>query len=674
MNTSLRVLLVEDSLEDALLLLHTLRRSGYDVMWERVEHAAAMSDALDQETWDVVICSNAIPEFGAPAALSLLRQRGLDLPFIIVAATITDELAVAALKEGVHDYIIKGNLARLIPSIERELREAAVRRERKQSEEALRQAEEKYRSIFENAVEGIFQSTPDGQYLSANPALARIYGYETPEELISSLTSVDGQLYVDLGQRAEFEALMQEQGTVSGFEAQVYRKDGSIIWISEHARAVRDGSGELLYYEGTVQDITNRKKLEEQLRQSQKMDAIGRLAGGIAHDFNNMLAIIIGYSQLLLDRCPQDNPMRRYLEEISNAGDRAAGLTRQLLTFSRKQVLAPRVLDLNDVVASTEKMLRRLIGEDVELVTISDSSLGQVKADPGQLEQVILNLAVNARDAMPQGGRLTIETRNVELRETYTRHQAGLQPGAYVLLAVRDTGCGMDAELQSHVFEPFFTTKEQGQGTGLGLAMVYGIVQQSGGHIAVCSEPGRGATFKIYLPRIEEAEPAFVPPAAPAATLPGWETVLLVEDEPLVRGLVRQLLQESGYTVLEASQGEDALRICRQAEGPIHLLITDVVMPGMSGRELAERMAPLRPETKVLFMSGYTDDAIVRHGVLAAEAAFLQKPFTPAGLTRKVREVLGAGGATGGEPPSGRSAGEKSWGWSNKEEQAVWTN
>ena len=406
---------------------------------------------------------------------------------------------------------------------------------------------------------------------------------------------------------------------------------------AELAKANEALQAELAERERMEKEKTN---IEQQLRQAHKMEAIGKLAGGVAHDFNNLVTIITGYSDMLLSRIGPENSTRRELEQIKKAGDRAHSLTRQLLAFSRRQMLQPKVLDLNAVVTNLEPMLQRLIGENIELVIELKPGLGQVKADPGQIEQVIMNLAINARDAMPQGGKLLLDTDNVELDEAYALQHIPTQPGSYVRLAVSDTGCGMDAATQSRIFEPFFTTKEQGKGTGLGLSTVYGIVKQSGGYIWVYSEGGQGTTFKIYLPRVV-APADSVPPVTHWSSLPqGRETVLLVEDEPEVRWLVRDMLQHLGYTVLEARHGIEAQVLSIQHAGPIHLLITDVVMPQMSGREIAEQLTSEHPETKVLYMSGYTDDAVVRHGVLAAEIAFLQKPFTPEALARKVREVL----------------------------------
>jgi PAS domain S-box-containing protein len=796
--------------------------------------------------------------------------------------------------------------------------------EKRLAEEAQRQTEQRFRSLFENAVEGISETTADGRLISVNPAFARMCGYSSPAEMIASISDITTQLYADPGQHEKFKRFVEGRDFVEAFEYQIRKKDGSKIWVSENARAVRDPSGRVASYEGMIEDITERKRselerqvtteishsvnitdnldellrmihgalkkviyaencfialyepmsemfqfpffvdrydaapsplkmgrsctafvyqtghamlipqkefdrlaaegkvelvgtpspawlgvplrtpsatigvlvvqhyedenayterdlellssvgsqialaierkraeeelresearlrvlveqlpavvwtvdndlqftsargaglarlglrpdqivgvslpeyfetddpnfvpiaahmravagdpvtfniewkgvslachaeplrgadgsaqgaicmsldvtdrkqLEEQLRHAQKMEAVGRLAGGIAHDFNNLLMVIQGYGDLLADRLPMSNPLRRNAEQIQVAAQRATSLTRQLLAFSRKQMLAPTVLNVRTVVADMEKILRRLIGEDVVLKTSSAPDLWCVKADRGQIEQVILNLAVNARDAMPKGGRLTIETANVELGSSFAPRKDVCTPGQYVMLAVTDSGCGMDPETQAHIFEPFFTTKESGKGTGLGLATVYGIVKQSGGYIWVYSEPGQGATFKVYLPRTEEEA---VPSGRERRTeMPvlqhGSETILLVEDEDGVRELAREYLEASGYKVIEAEEGHTALELAAMHAGPIHLLMTDIVMPGISGREVAERIAHIRPGIKVLFMSGYTDQAVIHHGMLGPDAILLQKPFTLATLTSKLREIL----------------------------------
>lgn len=508
--------------------------------------------------------------------------------------------------------------------------------ERKQYEDDLRRSEEQYRVLFESNPfpMWVFDYTTLA-FLAANEAAIRHYGYSREE--FRSMTLRDIRPPEEI---PKLEALMFET-TIDApalGEWKHRKKDGSIIDV-EITRHTIDFEGRPC---GLVlaSDITQRKQLEDQFRQSQKMEAVGRLAGGVAHDFNNLLTAITGYCELLLNDLPDGVPMKRDIGEIKKAGDRAATLTRQLLAFSRRQVLQPQVLNLNEVVANLEKMLERLIGEDIDLVTILDHQLSNVTADRGQIEQVIMNLAVNARDAMPHGGKLTIETANIDLDAAYARKHAEVQPGPYVLLAVTDTGLGMDEETIAHLFEPFFTTKEVGKGTGLGLSTVYGIVKQSGGHIWAYSEAGRGSSFKIYLPRIDGSPPPAQGDATVQRPKPGSETILIVEDADVVRSLARKVLETSGYRVLLAANGFEALQVSAGYDGPIHLMVSDVVMPQMSGRELSERLAATRPEMKILFISGYPGKAIAHHGVLDPDTDFLQKPFTPASLARKVREVL----------------------------------
>ncbi|HEX4602218.1 MAG TPA: response regulator [Gemmatimonadales bacterium] len=630
MSVPLRLLLVEDSENDALLVERELARAGFSPVVERVETAGAMQAALDRQPWDVVIGDYSMPHFGGAAALALLRERELDVPFIIVSGTIGEERAVAAMKAGASDYVPKDQLKRLVPVIERELREAAGRRERVRAETALR-------TLVEQAPVGIYRSTPAGRFLSANLALARILGYESPADLLQLDMARD--VYADPAERQRLlDRDSYSERDYDEVEATWQRQDRRRLTVQLSVRAVRTRDGAIEYYETFVRDVTEQRRLEGQLLQAQKMEAVGRLAGGVAHDFNNLLTVILSYSDLLLEDLPAEAPDRDDVQEIRKAAIAASSLTRQLLAFSRQQVLEPRVLDVNAVVAGTEKLLTRLLGEDVHLTTTLAQDLGTVKVDPGQLEQIIMNLAVNARDAMPRGGRLTIETGNVEMDEVYVRGHPLAQPGRYVMLAVSDTGVGMDAVTQARIFEPFFTTKEVGKGTGLGLATVYGIVKQSGGSIWVYSEPGHGTSFKIYLPRVDgPAEPA---PAALPQVVDGSETVLVVEDVAAVRVVAREMLERHGYTVLEAADGAMALGLAEKHYGEIQLLLTDVVMPDVSGRELADRLVALRPQLKVLFMSGYTDDAIVRHGVLQEGIAYLQKPFTRDSLARKVRKVL----------------------------------
>jgi len=508
--------------------------------------------------------------------------------------------------------------------------------EHKNVEQALRRAEEKYRSIFENAVDGIYQTTPDGKYVSANPALVRMLGFDSADDLIVSHTDIGQKEYVDPERRAEFVQLMEQYSFVQSFEYQVYRKDRKIIWVSENAHVVRNAEGRILYFEGTVQDITQQRELEQQLRHMQKIEAIGRLAGGVAHDFNNILMAISSFAELLYGKMPPDES-RKYVDEIVKATDRAASLTQSLLAFSRKQVLAPRVIDLNALIAEQADMLKRLISENIQLRFAPGAALGRVKADPGQIQQLVMNLVINARDAMSKGGEIVIETSNAILDQAAKRLEFSASDGNYVLLTVTDNGCGMDSETQSHIFEPFFTTKEQGKGTGLGLATVFGIVQQSSGHISVRSEPDAGTTFTIYLPRVEEAVQPIRTHYSNDA-LEGNETVLLVEDEEAVRKSAAEYLEGNGYTVLVASCGLEAVQIAERRKQPIHLLLSDVVMPAMSGRDLAEQIKCLHPETKIVFMSGYSNNLL--SNPLSPGQVLLQKPFRLAALGRCIRETL----------------------------------
>jgi PAS domain S-box-containing protein len=807
MSTPLRVLIAEDSEDDALLLVRELRRAGFDPEHERVENAAAMQAALDRQTWDLVIGDYSMPHFSGTAALALLRERDPDLPFIFVSGTIGEDVAVEAMKAGAQDYISKGNLRRLAPAIERELRDAEARRERrraqvallerarlaelnsevgmaltnsgtlretlqgcvgalvrhldvalariwtlndvtnelelqasaglsteldgthssirvgqqevgriardarpyltnqvlgdqgvddqawatregmvafagyplimqervlgvmamfarqplsdfvqkalasvanglavglerKRAEEALRRSEERFEKVFRASPVAITISTLEGaRYLDVNDAYLRMLGYTRAE--VIGRTAFDLGLWRDPAERARVVQQLRG-GSAQDVDTVIHTKDGRARNVLIALERIDIGGSECLL--GLLHDVTEPRLLEQQLRQAQKMEAVGRLAGGVAHDFNNLLTVITSYSDLLLEELPSGDPKREDLEQIRKAAEGAAGLTRQLLAFSRQQVLQPRILDLNGVVENTEKLLDRVIGEDIRLSTVLAPDLGLIHGDPGQLEQILVNLVVNSRDAMPHGGQVTIETADLNADESFVRNHPLAHPGRYAMLAVTDTGVGMDEETKVHIFEPFFTTKEQGKGTGLGLATVYGIVKQSGGFVWVYSEPSHGTTIKVYLPCVEAgAQASAVPGKVADSGMPrGSETVLVVEDAPAVRAVMRQVLKRQGYTVLDAPDGAEALRLAAEHTGPIQLLLTDLVMPVLGGRQLTEQLTELRPETKVLFTSGYTDDAVVRHGLLETGVAFLQKPFAPEVLARKVREVLNA--------------------------------
>ena len=518
MDLDLRVLCVDDSEDDTLLLIRALKSGGYNPQYQRVDTAIDMENALKNENWDIVLADYSMPQFSAPDALNVLKNINPDLPFIIVSGAIGEEIAVSALREGARDFINKDNLTRLIPAIQRELRETEVRR-----------------------------------------------------------------------QRAKAEA--------------------------------------------------DKKNIEEQLFQAQKMEAIGRLTGGVAHDFNNLLTVINGYSELILSNMTKEDPNFEQMQLIRQAGRRAENLTRQLLAFSRKQTLKPVVLDLNELLFNMEKILHRLIGEDIDLIAAYADNLKYVKADPSQLEQVVLNLVINSRDSMEKGGRILIETDNVYLDNPVDDEKNG-QTGLHVMLSISDNGIGMDDTIKAKIFEPFFTTKEKGKGTGLGLSTVYGIVKQSGGSIVVDSEPGKGSTFKVYLKAIEEEVKPHVDHHKTSDQLIGDETILIVEDENAVLDLMMKVLDQHGYNVIQSFSAEEALSMINDLKEPIHILLTDVVLPGMNGRELADKILKINPKIKIVYMSGYTDQVIGNEGILDEATDYIQKPFSPFFLLKKVREVL----------------------------------
>jgi len=509
--------------------------------------------------------------------------------------------------------------------------------DQRQSKINLQKSEEKYRKFFEEDLTGNYISSPDGKLLFCNPAFIKIFGFESMEEALNCSLST---LYPSFDDRKAFLSELKMKKKLKFNKVKLRNCQGEYINIIQNVIGYFDQNDELIEIQGYLLDITENKKLQEQLIGAQKMEAVGILAGGIAHDFNNLLTVINGYSELLLRKSDDNEPIKKDLIQIQKAGERAASLTSQLLAFSRKQIIQPKVLNLNTIVTDIEKMLHRLIGEDIILVTMLNKELGNIKADKGQMDQVIMNLAVNARDAMPKGGRLTIETTNVYFDKDYAESHVAVKPGSYIMLAISDTGIGIDSETKSKIFDPFFTTKGKHKGTGLGLSTVYGIVKQNEGNIWVYSEIGEGTTFKVYLPQIEKAAGPDVKLKPAFDSLKGSETILLVEDDYDVRELSRTFLLNYGYSVIEADNGETALQMCKQHKDKIHLIVTDVIMPQMGGRILANKIGTLYPETKVLYMSGYTDNAIVHHGVLQADVDFLAKPFSPDGLAKKVREVL----------------------------------
>ena len=666
-----RILYVEHHQADIDLTLEHFADSAAHFILEVVHSPSHALALLQEDKFDLVLVDLRMPEMTALDLLREAKHLGLLAPFIIITGQGDEAAAVAALKLGAFDYIIKRDnyLTHLPHAIENAIARSQLIQTNRRLQTELAERE---RAEAENArllVEGLGQRQRLDEIIASVPGLVweawgrpdeadqrtnfvsnhveRMLGYSV-QQWLSTPNFWLSIVHPDDKERAAREAaefFASGKGGISQFRW--IARDGRVVWVEGHSTVICDNQGNPVGMRGVTTDITARKEaergraqLEEQLRQAQKIDSIGRLAGGVAHDFNNILTAIRGYAELMLLELAPGDPMRSSVTEISRAGERAADLTRQLLAFSRRQLLQPRVLALNSLIADSIKMLKRLLGEDIELVTLLDPELGNVKADAGQMEQVILNLALNARDAMPQGGKLTLETRNVILQEEYAQKHFSLQPGSHIMMTISDIGCGMDPQTLSHIFEPFFTTKEPGKGTGLGLSTVYGIVQQSGGSIWVYSEPGRGTTFKIYLPRIEEPLDEAGEKRIESDNPRGSETILVVEDDEIVRKLTCQALRRYGYQVIEAANGIEALLSCEKHPEPIPLMITDVVMPQISGPELATRLRLLHPETQVLYISGYTDDAVVRHGLLDAALYFLQKPFTPGALVHKVRDIL----------------------------------
>jgi PAS domain S-box-containing protein len=779
MSTLLRLLQVEDSESDAALIARLLGKGGYAIESTRVDDASAMEAALAAATWDIIIADHNMGQFDAPGALRVLHQSGQDIPFIVVSGSIGEEMAVTLMKSGAHDYVLKNNLARLVPAVERELREAQTRRERSQAESALRDSEsrlalairathlgtfdllphigvmffseqtrihlghspemqptfetlrrslhpddcervlaamatllegdkeaqyaDEYRTVgIEDGVErwisawgrvffdterqtmrcvGVTLDVTEKKKLAeqfqnaqrrlrdivvSSPAI--LFTMALAGDQIHGVSWISENLFEILGYRPEQalgiqwfmsgthpdDLLRVRTATTQGLftvghtedEFRFRHADGSYRWTQCDIRLLRDEAGRAIEAVGSWSDISGRKRgeeeerrLREQLQQAQKLESVGRLAGGVAHDFNNLLTVINGYSDLLLKQITADDPLYEGLTEIHLAGERAATLSQQLLVLSRKGVVQPKNLNLNDIIVEVERMLHRVIGEDIRLESILDDSLGRVLADPGQMHQILMNLAVNARDAMPGGGTIVIETENVELDESYTLLHAEVKPGRYIRLKVSDTGAGMTKEVQSHLFEPFFTTKKAGQGTGLGLATVYGIVKQCAGSIWVYSEPGDGTTFSIYLPRVDEPcaeEVADVP----TPLLRGTETILVVEDQEQLRKMAAKVLRGYGYTVLDAATPLEALALSARHSDTLHMLLTDVVMPGMSGPELAARLHHLRPSMKIVLMSGYCERNVADRSNTDLCDGYLAKPFSPQSLAAKVYDTL----------------------------------
>jgi PAS domain S-box-containing protein len=637
---SLLILQIEDNHADAELALLELSSAGFEVSADVVDTLADVASHLAAKSYDVVLADYRLPGWVGTDALQIVKQHQADIPFILVSGTLGEETAVECVKNGVTDFVLKDHLARLPNAVRRALREKSMSEEHQRAEKALTESEERLRTIVELAPEGIFVISEQGQFLQVNQAACDQLGYTREQLFQLKLSDI-----VALRFAQRFANRLRGEAPSGSYESAHIRADGIEVPVElSVAKIMFRGQPAFL---GIARDISNRKRyeeertaLEQQLRQAQKMEAVGKLAGGIAHDFNNILMVIQSYTEMLQDQIPAHDALRRNTQQIMKASARAASLTRQMLAFSRKQILSPVVLGLNAAIDDTAKMLKRLIGEDIEFRVNPTESLWTIKADPDQFVQVLMNLCVNARDAMPQGGTLTIATANVTVEECGIGGRPYVLPGDYVRLSVTDSGVGISKALQDQIFEPFFTTKEVGKGTGLGLSTVYGIVKQSDGYLWVDSELGQGACFTIYLPRVKQAIASNIPTEAEAPLRGTMETILVAEDEESLREAVCDYLSCLGYTVLAAGSGSEALSAASEHEGNITLLITDVVMPVMSGRELSQMMESRYPKLKTIFMSGYTDDLVLRHGIHQQDATFLQKPFALGTLARKVRDTL----------------------------------
>jgi two-component system, cell cycle sensor histidine kinase and response regulator CckA len=640
-NDPIRLLLVEDSEDDAELIRLELERAGFELRCHRVDSEPALREALAQHDWDIVISDYAMPAFNGMEAFRLIQALGIDVPFIFVSGALGEERAVAAMRAGARDYLLKDNLRRLAEAVRRELTEASGRRQRRLAEAAARREARRLAMAVEASGAGIYEHrvppTADAYYserwaailgfeVGDLPAPSEIPGwFESRVHADDRKTLLDAQAEFVAGERPHLET-----------EVRVLHRDGECIWVALRSKPIeRDATGHVTHMIGVMLDLTSRRKLEEELRQAQKMEAMGHLAGGVAHDFNNLLTVIHNFSEFVVEELDEKSGAMADMREILEATRRAAALTAQLLAFSRRQPIEPRVVDVNELIGSTERMLQRLLGEKITVVTHLGPNVGKVRVDPRAFEQVLVNLAVNARDAMPRGGTLILETAGADVPDT---PGLDLPAGHYVRISVIDDGIGMDEETRERIFEPFFTTKRQGEGTGLGLSTCYGIVQQAHGCIAVESEPGRGSTFRVYLPAAVGRSETATPDVDEARD--GTEVVLVAEDDDQVRQLVARILSRRGYRVIEARSAREARHLYEQEDGRVDLLLTDVVLPTKDGRELAAELAAIDPNLAVLYMSGYTADAIAEVGLLSADMPLVHKPFSPESLVGSVRAAL----------------------------------
>ena len=645
MSEPFKLLLVEDNEDDAELILSELRRRGHRPEALRIDCLEAIETAFSTQSWDCVLSDFSLPTCNGLDVLRTVRQQDPDVPFLFVSGSIGEEVAVAAMRAGAHDYILKDNLKRLEPAVARELKDAVERREHRETARTLRQVEAKLRRVFESRMTGMVFWRSDGTALEANEEFLRLTGY-TPNDLRERRINWRAMVPAE---HVELHASTRRDGDAAGttapVEIEIRTKQGTprqvLVASVTLDAAAQEGASFVLDMTETSADREARRALEDQLRQAQKMELIARLAGGVAHDFNNLLAVVILSADLAREEVPPKT--HALLDDITQAAVDGAALTRQLLALGRRQALVPNRVDVNRLVRGQESLMRRLGAERVSVTLELAPDLGTVNVDPTQLEQVLLNLCVNARDAMPDGGRLTVQTARVDLAEAVYASHGASPPGAYAMITVADTGIGMDRATLARIFEPFFSTKGVGKGTGLGLAVVHGIVSQSQGFVAVFSEPGVGTTFRVYLPRAAgEAAPAVEPPRTAVPRARGSELILIAEDEATLRRAAVQALQRSGYTVLAAADGVEALSLAGRHKGRIHLLVSDVVMPGLSGPQLYEELRRDRPDLRVLFTSAYLPDHVSRQTSIGLEGRFLLKPFTMGDLARKVRDVMDA--------------------------------
>ncbi len=638
MSKLLRILFVEDSENDAILLLRHITRNGYDVSYERVVDADTMSTMLESKTWDLVIADYSLPSFNGLAALALLKKKNLDIPFIIVSGTIGEEIAVQAMKAGAHDYVMKGNLARLVPAIQRELDEVLIRSERKQASKALKESENRYRRLFEGSKDSIFFSNKDGKFIDINPAGIELFGYKSKEELLADDAS--GYSFIDTDTSNRRRELFLKDKMIKDLEYTIKRKDGTSAVVLETTMPVEDSNGNVIMYRGILRDVTKQKQLEQQFIRAQKMESIGTLAGGIAHDFNNILGIIMGYASLLENKRTHPAEFSECVNAIIQASGRGAALVHQILTFARKTEISFRQINLNESVKEIIDLIKDTFPKIIIIHSLLHDELPNILADSAQVHQVLLNLCLNARDAMPSGGSLMFKTeliRNNQVKERFSN----ADNENYICLSVIDTGEGMDDNTKTRIFDPFFTSKEEGKGFGLGLSVVYGIIQAHQGFIDVESNKGVGTTFKLYFPvlpgNIKQTE---LQTLKKTSQLEGTETILVVEDEDFICNMIRITLDSKGYKVITAHDGLQAVQLYDKYKNEIALVITDLGLPVMTGMEEFKRIKEINPEVKVIITTGFLEPDVKSRLLIEGAKAFLPKPFKPDDVLHIVREVL----------------------------------